>query len=52
MLADDSLHLKGGGWALRSYASPPDEPQEGEDIFDIHSRSTRVGLNGIAYQKW
>ncbi|WP_332852908.1 type II secretion system protein [Duganella sp. S19_KUP01_CR8] len=40
------------GWALRSYASPPDNPSEGEDVFDISSRSTVMGLNGIPLKQW
>lgn len=39
-------------WAKRSYASPPDQPQEGKDVFDVHSKSTRVGINGIPYNEW
>lgn len=39
-------------WALRSYQSPPNNPQPGRDVFDVHSKSTELGLNGVPYQKW
>lgn len=39
-------------WATRGYGSPPDDPQPGADVFDVSSRSSRTGLNGIAYREW
>jgi general secretion pathway protein G len=39
-------------WGKRSYASPPDSPADGEDVFDIYSQSSQTGLNGIRYKEW
>lgn len=39
-------------WGLRSYESPPDAPKAGDDVFDVYSKSTDVGFNGIPYRQW
>jgi general secretion pathway protein G len=39
-------------WSLRSYESPPDTPQPGADVYDVSSRSDRVGLNGVPLKEW
>lgn len=39
-------------WGRRSYASPPDAPDEGDDVFDVYSRAQGNALNGTAYRSW
>ena len=51
MSEDESLSAA-ETWGKRAYESPPDNPQEGDDVFDIFSRSQNIGLNGIPYDKW
>jgi general secretion pathway protein G len=39
-------------WGLRSYASPPDDPQAGDDVFDVYTLASGNGLNGVPYHDW
>jgi len=39
-------------WGRRSYQSPPDEPKDGEDVFDVFSLSAGTGINGRPYREW
>ena len=39
-------------WALRSYASPPDDPRPGQDGFDVRSKSVGSAIDGTRYSTW
>lgn len=51
-LATDSNLAPAATWGKRSYASPPDEPKEGEDVFDVYSLAGGIGINGRPYREW
>lgn len=39
-------------WQTRSYGSRSDDPQPGDDVYDVSSMSSRIGLDGIPYNAW
>jgi general secretion pathway protein G len=39
-------------WGKRSYASDYDNPQEGEDVYDVYSLSEERALDGTYYKDW
>jgi general secretion pathway protein G len=39
-------------WGKRSYASPPDDPREGDDVFDVYTLALGKGINGRPYREW
>lgn len=39
-------------WGLRSYESPPDAPQPGDDVYDVYALAAGKGINGVPYRDW
>jgi general secretion pathway protein G len=39
-------------WDTRAYGAAPDDLRGGADVFDVASRSTRTGSNGVPYREW
>lgn len=39
-------------WGVRSYQSPPDDPQPGRDMYDVYSKAPGNALDGTPYRLW
>jgi general secretion pathway protein G len=48
----DTALAPADSWGRRAYATPPDAPAAGDDVFDVFSRSAALGLDGRPYRQW
>lgn len=51
-MADGNEHSTVLHWGKRSYVSSPQEPKEGVDVYDVYSKASGIGINGIPYREW
>jgi general secretion pathway protein G len=51
-LVTDNAIPAAATWGKRSYASPPDAPAAGDDVFDVYSLTPGTGINGVPYRQW
>ena len=49
----DPFDINNEGWGMRSLADEPDSLSwGGDDVFDVYSQSTEIGLDGTPYNTW
>lgn len=51
-LSPTSTEAEAESWGIRSYASAPDAPMPGTDVYDVYSLSPEIGSNSIPYREW
>lgn len=39
-------------WGKREYASEADDPQDGNDVYDVYTQNEGKSLNGTSYRDW
>lgn len=50
--AHDNAMTNEETWGVRSYRSSFEEPKAGEDVYDVYSLSTGIGINQQPYRDW